>query len=1481
MAISKAMRQDIMELAVLMNNKSPGTKLLGELVAEANAGKTLTEIAGTLAARAEFIKDYPAHQTAEEFGAEWIANILPEASAALQTECVGIVEASINAGTSIAALVVSVQDFMSNASEADAALGTHIKNFNNKVTVATYHTITQEAEAEWAIPATVTSDATTVTSANAAVDTALAPVVVAEASKNLVMKTTAEVVEGGGADDTISAVVTGAGAGGSTLLPGDVVNGGGGTDTLTISTAGAPAGVYTIAAIQTTGVENIMFNAYDTENTTDGTQLDMTLMTGVQKVGASSGSASGDLYFNNVQNLVDVSMSNSSADLKVAYTAATVFGTSTVQNIALNNNTAGAFTFAGVETINLTSGLLNNALASLTATSLRELNISGDKNINLGTALDFANWPGASMAIGATNAKIDASGLTGKLTVTSAADNSNYTGGSGNDTFVMVATMNGFDKIDGGDGTDTITMNRAALTTQFSQTSNVEVLSINSHGTSADSYDLSKFGGSTFVLDLVDTGGNDNANTVATIAKADGKTVTLAKVGSDGADANDNEGATVTITNTTDTSADTVNLTLAQVGTATAANKGYRAVDVATFETVNITANANAAGTATNEVTTLTASEATAITVTGTGELTTTLSGAKVTSFDASALAGKLVLTTGASPAAATATYKMGGKSSTLTMAGNLNALDIIEGGAGTADTVTATVTGLSATTGALNITGVENITLTTSGANTLALAGTSGYKTVSVTDNKQTITGFDLGATIGLGIVGAAADSASEIDVTASDATGAADNLNVKVDNTQAATDSIIDVGAAVETATFTTQAANTVTLNMTTAEVANIVLAEKAATNSGTIALGTLHKNTTSVSSTADAPVTVVFNQAAVVGSPTTFTGKGTGIQNVTGGAFADTITIGSTGNITHVVDGGAGTDTVNITAAATFVNPGSIDAENVNMTVVAGADVNFSGAAPHSGVDNLVVTGGNSLSTLTTNTIHTNMKTVDLSGFAGNGVFTLAADAADNTVTLTGGPLATDTLAYQITGAGTDTPQTSGIEAIVGNIDSTSTLNMSKSDAALLSLDVATGIVSTLAAMENTTARITATAGTPTVVVGLADSTGSADTATIELKGANTGAIANGLLLQTTDIETVTIKAATAGFSEQINLSLLSMATAGKTMALNLTGTGGFAITNLNADVTSIDASGKTLAGGVVQTGRSSTAAADYKGGKGDDTFMMTQEADVMAAGGNSTTSKTVAGDNLDIDFTPILAGISINLAADDQVISLNGATNTAVQSGFESVDVSGLATFGASIVGSKVSNTIVGTGAVDSINGAGGADKITSGAGADIVTGGTGADQFVVSNTEADADTIMDFTDGATGDVLDLSGVLTLDASAAQSQIAGGTFNVVAAGGTGAVAFDTGDIVILTGNTAAVGTKTLVGAEFGAGQSFEANTANDNFIVLAVNTQTGHTTVYEAVDGGNTAIAAGELTVIGTLQNFSAAQATLLVDANFGL
>ena len=55
MAITKDTRTDLIELAVIANNSSPGTKLLAELIGHVEAGKTLVEIGDALAARSIFV----------------------------------------------------------------------------------------------------------------------------------------------------------------------------------------------------------------------------------------------------------------------------------------------------------------------------------------------------------------------------------------------------------------------------------------------------------------------------------------------------------------------------------------------------------------------------------------------------------------------------------------------------------------------------------------------------------------------------------------------------------------------------------------------------------------------------------------------------------------------------------------------------------------------------------------------------------------------------------------------------------------------------------------------------------------------------------------------------------------------------------------------------------------------------------------------------------------------------------------------------------------------------------------------------------------------------------------------------------------------------------------------------------------------------------------------------------------------------------
>ena len=175
MAITAETRQDIMELVVAANNAAPGTTLLSELVALSTAGSSLLDIANTLANSASFKATYPTFQTATEFGTEFLNNLVPEASAAAKAEGVAIIEGMLNAGQSRGAVILEAATYLAAQSESHASFGTSAALFNNRVEVATYHTITSEAAAPWAIPSSVTSSDATVTTGKTAVDTALTP----------------------------------------------------------------------------------------------------------------------------------------------------------------------------------------------------------------------------------------------------------------------------------------------------------------------------------------------------------------------------------------------------------------------------------------------------------------------------------------------------------------------------------------------------------------------------------------------------------------------------------------------------------------------------------------------------------------------------------------------------------------------------------------------------------------------------------------------------------------------------------------------------------------------------------------------------------------------------------------------------------------------------------------------------------------------------------------------------------------------------------------------------------------------------------------------------------------------------------------------------------------------------------------------------------------------------------------------------------
>jgi hypothetical protein len=1454
-----------------MLGEAPSTAMLTDLVNKANAGSTIQELADHLANDAAFASSFPVWMTAAEFTKKVVDNVFSGSSVSATDSAAAIdyIAGAITAGTfTKTSAVVALTSYLASADGvANTTYGSAAQTYQNKVAVAEYYTITSgqggatAAERAAAISG-VTDAADAVTTAKAAVDTSVADAAAAAKVASAVQETlttSAETLTGGAGDDSFASVISAGGQAGTTLLPGDVINGGAGNDTLTISTAGTNSGgaaAYTIAAIQTSSVETITFNSFDTDITGDGMVLDMTLMPGVETIKVASGSATGDIKIDNANAIVDLIVNNMSGDVKLNYPAAltsALLGDQT-QNVNISNIAATGstlLTMDGIEVINLDSSTVKSTVEDLRGNGLTTLNITGNADLTITQEVEFKDAATAT----AVDGTIDASKFTGKLSMTLPDDVMKITGGSANDTFKMVGTLTGLDVIDGGDGVDTITMTNAALTTQLAKVTNVETLKFNAIADTAVNIDVSKVGGiATVQMDVSDSadsgaGGADTSNRAHTVTKLDGKMLVLAHTTEDAADADDSDGADVTVTDTVDGATDTVNITLANIGRDLHTSTdyfGYDTLNVGSYETINLTANANAAGTnAFNEIDHLTATAATTITVDGTGAFETVLAGTKVTSFDASGLAGALTLTTGANKI----DVKMGGKSSTVNFGANLSNTDKVTGGAGAADIVTATMASKTAASGKVDVSGVEVISYTTSGANTLDMSGTSGLGMLVVTDNKQTITGFSPFTQLVLGSTTDASDTASEVDVSLVDASGATDALNVAVNVTAGAATTIVDASG-IESLSMTSQrstngTAALATVDLTTFEGTSVSLATGAAAGTaavvagGSFALGQTHKNTTTVTSTVKGAVTHSF--AKIVSDvDASYTGLGSGVQNLTGGAGADTFNIGATAGVAHVISGGGGTDTTNLAVATNFVDPSTINTENLNLTVGAAVDNTLTGGF-NAGVDNITLLGGNSLSVFTNAAavkLDGGVKTVDASGFAGAIDFTIDDDALDSTLTITGGPLATDRVTAVQNAAGTDIPKLTGVEIVEINNDATATLSLAGSTGvSRVEIDVAASQTATVTALGTETIRIVAGAGDSVVEASLTDATGATDAVTFDLRDAGSN-LAAAINLKTTDIETVNITATSA---ESIDLSELAMTSATKTVkvvtGLTATSPNALTVSALSAQVTTVDASAGF---GFIQTGRSAATASNYTGSAGADTFIMMTSSDTITGGSvaaHGTALNTDANDTLDLNYTAVLGGLSINLnSATNQIATMDGGPIAGSVTGFENAVLDGFQGGGAVVIAAATGSSVTGTGVVDRITGGASADTVTVSAGADVIALGGGNDiaKFTAAQIEAQNGTSATYNfgsgtaddlqvaDASTGLVdADFAGItnvekLTLSATGNNS-VALGAIAVTSGIGSGTVTDGAGNLALTLADTTSVSVTTAAG--------------NDNIIATA--------------------------------------------------
>jgi hypothetical protein len=819
-------------------------------------------------------------------------------------------------------------------------------------------------------------------------------------------------------------------------------------------------------------------------------------------------------------------------------------------------------------------------------------------------------------------------------------------------------------------------------------------------------------------------------------------------------------------------------------------NKSVGTVTANNIETINL----SAAGMSDGKVTTvgaLTGNAIKTLNITGDSDVTISAftSSTALVTIDGSTASGDLNLA--AAPAAKDQSIKTGSGNDTITMGALLTAADTIDGGAnnvpagGTTagkDKLTATGNiGTVTTAAALKIANVETIEVATGGAAATYIdaAGITGAESMGFSGTSGTVKITNLAASTKIGLGETTNRFEGTMDIALADATGVADSISFTTVDVDSAATVALTVAAAVETVNIaaTTNAANarTATFTNTNNAAKNIVLT--AGNASDTVALGTLNAATTNVdASKLAAKLTVTTAATGAV----TVSANGTVANGVTTGAGADTITMaGKLGTTIQTIDGGAGTDVLNVqadNAATDFTSVSNV--ETINITVAGNNQAGFDNTTKDNGLNaasTVNILGGDALSTFTIATAvldddaaGTTMR-FDASSFGGAIDINVAEDGFDAELSILAGAQLTDKVTAIIAGVDNKVALMSGVETLVlrskdndtaASADLSNVTGLVTLDAQFVTVTNADQIkVDKLAA--GVKVKTTLTKSGDNLVVNLASVSGSSDGLDVELtEYSDSGVTTEALNFDAAGIETLnlTMKNANAG---KLDLAGVT-ATTGSSVTVNVSGTGAADISALSASTNTVVSTGT----GALTIGAAARAATamTITGGEGADSIAMENAADVLTGG--------LGTDTLVVSVAAILGGIEVNLAATDQVVSMNGSANSAVQSSFENVDLSAYTGFGAVVTGSTGANSIVGTAL---------ADQITGGNGADTINGGDGNDAIELAETTAAVDTVVftaanngfdtvtGFVIGTGGDVLDFKLLLDEASSAANAAL----------------------------------------------------------------------------------------------------------------
>ena len=1130
----------------------------------------------------------------------------------------------------------------------------------------------------------------------------------------------------------------------STFNSDDNIAGGAGNDTFTVTTAGAGSVIGNFTSVETLKVTN------GSGTNTDNFSINLIGATGVTEVQSRLSSAYAT--FSNLQAAAKVSAFGtvSGADITATFLNSLAAGTADSASVKVDGGAVANFDVKGTgsgvfETINLESAGISKNTVTFSST------VEGGANTyNVAGAGELA----ISFSVPKAKSTFDASAATGAVTLTLTDDTSTTTSGqnvdtiktgAGDDTVDLSAVATGannstttvlgfFDDasttastnnsnkktVDLGAGNNTLIINEdlATLaataatdgTAQTHSVTNVQTLVLKQGAAQDNAIDASLIASATTVEIKPYAADDDNVDALDTITLTKlVATQTVKVTDAAGADAADGTKVSVAIKDATGT-ADSVNVTLNN----TAASKALGVLTVAQTSSANVeTLNLASTGTSSNSLTSLDAGYTTTVNISGAKAMTIvgvelndpTTTGVTAV-IDATAATGGITLGSSSADFKATNSdefaIKLGAGTNKVYAADISLDNDSIVGSTGT-DTVYLTE-GSSSTALKTTLTNIDVVNVTAIANDrtfdTTNWTGIGKIQVVSSTDSGNTADDVTFSKVAAGQVVEALTSSGKTFEdsdvITISVATGVTSaTVNLAGPEALAASGSLslkTDAGALSVTdgikSTSTGYYSNeTFTIDGTasTAKITKLTLAGGGASSS-TATAGITVSAGSNVALTAIDASTLSSNLNIAGISSVTSAGA-----VVTLGAGNNTLTIAEADAARDalVIRGGDGADTLTITTLdnATY-RPGTSSVETLNLTMKDAS----AGAV-----------------------------TFDLTDTSDITTLKLDVNSAEHGFTLSKGAVSAVSLAGDFVGsAGTD---------------------------ATVALDTADSVVvkNTAALGADNTVLTLATALTATIKQGYS---ADIDFETLNLTKATS------LTLGGTDVDSSNaayagaINANTLSSSTLTSLTVdttegnvsLGTVTAAKLATVTASGAGSFSFGATDASTAALATFNASAATGAVTVGQGVDFAsgATVTLGTGNDTITL----DILTEGGVTVDggSKTSDNDTLKLAGVNNMGVSVVDLSSSsDQLTQLNGSLNSAAQTKFESIDLSGLSgTFGANITGSSAANTIVGTANVD---------NIVAGEGADTITGGSGDDTIDLSESTAAADKVVFTSDHA--------------------------------------------------------------------------------------------------------------------------------------